>query len=501
MAVQLNTDGYPRATYRADQVRELDRLAIASGPSDFELMCRAGEAAFAELRCRWPEAAAVEVYCGGGNNGGDGYIVAALAAQQGMAVRCRSLKSELQGAALRAAARARSAGVAIVAWSDGQAAPAENAVIVDALLGIGVSGELRLNYRQAIAQINGSACPVLSIDMPSGLNADTGMPCGDAVRADATITFIGLKQGLCTGLAGDMLGELVFDDLGVPGEVYQRVLPSAERIDGRALLRGWGQRPASSHKGQSGHVLVAGGDLGMAGAALLASSAAARSGAGLVSCLSRPEHISVIVGARPEVMAHGVGQGEEAAELAQRASVIALGPGLGKQGWGESLWRTLIGVDCPLVLDADGLNILAEYPDAIAARAAPLVITPHPGEAARLLGCSVAEIQGDRFGAVVALAEKYAAVALLKGVGTLVHGAGRTWINATGNPGMASGGMGDVLTGIIAALIAQGLTAEQACCLAAAVHGSAADRAAIQGQRGLLASDVINELRGVINAV
>ena len=499
MAVEMNTDGYPQAVYRAEQVRELDRLAIASGPSGFELMCRAGQVAFDELRRRWPDATAVDVYCGGGNNGGDGYIVAALAAQQGMSVRCLSLKHELKGEALRAAARARAAGVPIIQWSPQCALRA--AVVVDALLGTGVNSELRPIYREAIEQINRRACPVLAIDLPSGLHANTGMPCGDCVLADVTVSFIGLKQGLCTGLAAEVVGDVVFDRLAVPAEVYQQVRPSARRIDGVAMLDQWGPRSASSHKGQAGHVLVVGGDYGMAGAAALASAAAARSGAGLVSCLTRPEHVAIIVSVRPEVMAHGLGPGAVLAEQLSRASVVALGPGLGQQAWGRELWQQVIAADRPLVLDADGLNLLAQQPDAVAGRSAALVLTPHPGEAARLLECSVAEVQRDRFAAVTALARRYAAVVVLKGAGTLVGDGDRMWINTTGNPGMASGGMGDVLSGVIAALMAQGMSAEDACCLGVDMHGRAADRAAQRGQRGLLAGDVIHELRGVINAV
>lgn len=490
------------ALYRAEQVQELDRRAIASGIAGFELMGRAGMAAFRCLQQHWPQHSPIEIFCGGGNNGGDGYVVAALAAQAGMAVRVWALSQQLRGDAATAAELARDSGVDIYPWSGQQPAPA--AVIVDALLGSGFHGALRDDYAAAIAVINASACPVLAIDLPSGLSGDTGMHGGDAVRASRTLSFIGWQRGLFTGVAAQYRGDLALDRLGLDASLYAGCQPSAWRIDAAARLREWGRRPQAAHKGMFGHVLVAGGDYGMAGAVILAASAAARCGAGLISCASRADHVPAILAQRPEVMAQPLSETADLSPFIDRASVLVVGPGLGQGDWGRRILDQCLAAEAPLLMDADALNLLAAAPQAYLQRCLEQpgrlrVMTPHPGEAARLLACTVAELQADRFAACRALAQRYRAVVLLKGAGTVISDGEACWVNEGGNPGMASGGMGDVLSGMIAALIAQGLDAAEACCLGAALHCRAADRAAEAGQRGLLAMDVVAELRGVIN--
>ena len=492
----------PLALYTAEQVQEFDRKAIADGTPGFELMHRAGAAAFACLQQRWPQHSPIDIFCGGGNNGGDGYIVAALAAQSGMAVRCWAFSETSRGDANIARELACDAGVNVQLW-DGQS-PASGAVVVDALLGTGFSGPLRGQYRHAIEAINAAGCPVLAIDAPSGLNCDTGTHEGLAIKASLTLSFIAWKQGLFTGLASQHCGALRLDGLGIETRIFEHTEPSAWRTDVDAELRQWGARPVAAHKGMYGHVLVAGGDYGTAGAVVLAASAAARCGAGLVSCVTRPEHVAPLLSQRPEVMAYPGADSQAWAEALGRASVLAVGPGLGQQVWGKALLDDCLQAQAPLLLDADALNILAadatrfdeqcaQQPDRIR------VMTPHPGEAARLLKCSVAEVQADRFSSCKALAKRYRAVVLLKGAGTVISDGVTCWVNEGGNPGMASGGMGDVLSGMIAALLAQHLDAVTACRLAAALHCRAADRAAQHGERGLLAMDLVAQLRGVMN--
>lgn len=497
--------------YTAAQVRELDRLAIASGIFGIELMSRAGLAAFRQVQQRWPDHSPVEVFCGGGNNGGDGYIIAALAKADGLPVRVWALADPglLRGDTALAMQRAVDAGVEIQSWQGEE--PDLNSVIVDAMLGTGLSGLVREKYAQAIAVINASAAPVLAIDVPSGLCSDTGSQLGVAVRASATISFIGRKRGLYTLAGSDCTGCKVFDGLAVPRGVYQQLKASrAEKtlhLNGALMLAQWGARPRNAYKGMFGHVLVVGGDSGMAGANLLAATAAVRSGAGLVSCVTQPEHSGIFVAARPELMVHGISSeqlanGDALGPLIDKASVIVIGPGLGQGEWGQLLLRAVLSSDKPVVIDADALNLLAQSPELLHSHRGPRILTPHPGEAARLLACSTAELQSDRFVSVLALRDKYQATVLLKGAGTLIAGAGNTsplYLNSGGNPGMATGGMGDVLSGVIAAFIAQGHAPTAATCLAAAVHAAAADCAAKLGERGMLAGDVIDNLRGVIN--
>ena len=492
--------------YTASQVRELDRLAIAGGISGFDLMHRAALAAFRELQQRWPDCSPIEIFCGGGNNGGDGYLIAVLAAEHGLPVRVWALADPLalSGDAALAMQAAVDVGVTVQAWTG--ASPDPQAIVVDAMLGTGLTGAVREKYAQAIAAINDSGAPVLAIDVPSGLCSDTGNRLGLTIRASLTVSFIGRKRGLYTLDGVDRGGVKVFDSLAVPRDVYSQLKQSGaakiEQLSCTSMLARWGVRPRNSHKGMFGHVLVIGGDTGMAGAALLAATAAARSGAGLISCATRPEHVAAFISARPEIMVHGVSVVADILPLLAKASVLVLGPGLGQSAWGHDLLNAALNSDKPVVLDADALNMIAAEPKLLQSHRGPRILTPHPGEAARLLACSTAELQKDRFASALAIRDKYQATVLLKGAGTLIAAASpesSMYLNSGGNAGMATGGMGDVLAGVIAAFVAQGCEPTLATCLAAAVHSAAADCAAERGERGMLASDVIDNLRGVIN--
>ncbi len=492
----------PYLLYTAAQTRELDRLAIEEhGLSANILMERAGEAAFSLLRECWPKARRIAVFCGTGNNGGDGFVVARLAHENGFEVSVFQVgeAGRIQGDALAAMQRLQGAGITPVAF-EGQSLTGME-VIVDGLLGTGIHGEVSAEYRSAIEAINTAVAPVLALDLPSGLNADTGMACGVAVQAAQTVTFIGLKQGLLTGEAVQLCGRLHFSDLSVPRTIYTQQPPAARRLDHARLKVLLPPRPRHAHKGDAGHVLVIGGDYGMAGAARLAGEAALRAGAGLVSIATREAHAAALSGARPELMAHGVEQAAGLEQLAARATVIAIGPGLGQTDWGRSLLDYVLACGKPLVIDADALNLMAsgQVPE-VMLRGAERILTPHPGEAARLLGEDCARVQADRFAAVAALREKYGSVCLLKGAGSLVATEEGIGVCDAGNPGMASGGMGDVLTGILAALLAQGLDCAQAAQLGVCLHGEAADLAVRGiGERGLIATDLMPAIRRLAN--
>jgi len=488
--------------YTAAQSRALDRIAIEQyGLPGIVLMKRAGRAAWQALRERWPEAKTLTVFCGGGNNGGDGYIVAALAAQQKRPVRivCLAPPEQLTGDAALACQFARDAGVAMQGFDDGLVL--EGGVIVDALLGTGSRGAPRGDYAAAIDRINASGLPVLALDLPSGLDADTGHAAAACIRATATITFIALKRGLLTGRAPALTGELLYDDLQLPADVFAGIAPAARRIAEQLPNHLLPPRAADAHKGHFGHVLVIGGDLGMGGAAAMAAEAAARTGAGLVSVATRAENVPAIVTRRPELMARGIQSAIELEGLLARASVVAIGPGLGKSEWSQHLLAATLASSLPLVVDADALNLIADMPDALPRE---WVLTPHPGEAARLLRCSTGEIQADRFAAAERLQQRFGGTVVLKGAGSLVASAGtggcEIAVCSAGNPGMASGGMGDVLSGVIAGLIAQGLDPADAAELGVLLHARAADRAAAaSGERGMLASDLFPHLQGLVN--
>ena len=487
----------PTALYGARELAELDQRARKNGLPAQLLMERAGRAAFLIMRERWPEARRWLIYAGGGNNGGDGYIVARQARLAGFTVTVVALKPPREGGAAADAALAyRNAGGEFASLEDAE--PAQADLIVDALFGIGLDRAPAGDAAQAIEAINAAAAPVTALDMPSGLLADTGAAPGRVVRAALTVTFIGLKPGLYTDAGPGFAGEIEFAGLEVPESLQDGFVPRARRITPESLVQFLAPRPRAANKGMFGHVLVAGGDLGTGGAVCLAGEAAQRVGAGLVSVTTQAEHVAPLLAARPELMVHATKDGALSTALAQRATVVALGPGLGQSAWSKKLWAATLALDKPVVLDADGLNLLAAEPQA----RGNWVLTPHPGEAARLLDCSVADIQRDRFAALARLVEKYDAVVVLKGAGTLIGtpGGDPPYLCDRGNPGMASGGMGDALTGIIAGLIAQGLDLATAARLGVCLHAVAADRAAAAGgERGLLAGDLIAELRALAN--
>lgn len=484
----------PNEIFTGAQVRELDRTAIeVFGIPSYELMCRAGQAALECLQRHWPGAHELTIVCGAGNNAGDGYVVARLAAARGSSVRVVALVApdRLKGDALRAYEDfAATGGVAEVV--DG-APSLEGDVIVDALLGTGLDRAVEGRFADAIAAMNAAAAPVLALDIPSGLHADTGLPLGTSVSADVTITFVGLKQGFYLGEGMDRSGWLEFAGLGIPAQARADAAASLRRLDTSCLRAALPPRRRSAHKGAHGSVLLVGGAPGMSGAIRLAAEAALRAGAGLVRVASHAQSAAVVTAGRPEIMCHAVAGPEELAPLLEQSDVIVLGPGLGRSDWAHALWQASLEASLPLVIDADGLNALAEAP----CKRDDWILTPHPGEAGRLLGSDSRSVQADRLGAVRALVERYGGVAVLKGAGSLVAAAGETSVSVCdrGNPGMATAGMGDVLSGILGALLAQGASSRTAAEAGVYIHAAAGDEAAGSGERGLLAGDLMALIR------
>lgn len=495
----------PTALYRAAEVRAIDRHAITvRGIAGLELMNRAGAATLAALQEGWPTARTLSAVCGGGNNGGDAYVVARLAHQLGWDVRAYPVVAPdaLKGDARRAYESFRAAGGEILNFIPQDFEGAE--ILVDGLLGTGLDRPVSGDFAAVISAINryrqrgGAAMrrrrAVVALDIPSGLNADTGTVMGQAVRADLTVSFVGLKRGLFTGDGPDYTGKVCFDDLGTGVVADHAIAPSATLF--RPPQPFLPPRNRTGHKGLYGHVLVIGGDHGYSGAAKLAAEAAARTGAGLISIATRSAHAALLNLTRPELMCHGMEEASSLPALLNRASVIAIGPGLGQGRWGETMFEQALASPLPLVVDADALNLLARQP----VRRDHWILTPHPGEAARLLEVSTAEVMHDRFAAVAALQARYGGVIVLKGAGTLIQApTGLPCISRPGNPGMASGGMGDVLTGVIAGLLAQGLRPMDAASSGVWLHGSAGTRAAAEGERGLLASDLMPHLHRLVN--
>ena len=487
----------PHSIYSVEGVRQVDRAAIKGlGIPGYTLMKSASVEALNEATSFFPAAQRWQVFCGAGNNGGDGYVLARLAAQRGISVSVTALTppENLQGDAATAYADFIADGGQVDPWGG---APDDHVdLIVDAVLGSGLVRDVEGQYADAVNAINNQSSPVMALDIPSGLDGDSGAIRGVAIRADLTVTFVGLKTGLFLNDGPDCVGELRFSDLQIPQECYEKSEERLRRIEYAEFTAVMPPRDQSAHKGDFGHLLLIGGGPGMPGAIRLAGEAALRCGAGRVSVVTHPSHHAAITSGRPELMCHAIDKPAEMRALLDKVDTLALGPGLGTGKWGRGLYDEATKSDLPMVVDADALNMLAESPE----RRDSWVLTPHPGEAARLLDTEAALIQSDRMGAIEKLTDKYGGTILLKGAGTLVSASeGSAWISTSGNPGMAAPGMGDVLTGVVAALLAQGLSLETAATFGAEIHALAGDNAAASGQRGLIASDVLQELRSLVN--
>ncbi len=483
------------ALYTAGQVRDLDARAIHEfGIPGYQLMTRAGHATLNALRALWPAARTITVLCGPGNNGGDGYVVARVARAQNLRVHVVALgdPARLAGDARQAWQDFIAAGGRCEPWS---AALLASDVIVDALYGTGLARAVEGEAAAMLAAANDSGRPLVAVDIPSGLHADTGAVLGIAARAALTVTFIGRKIGLYVGAGPEHTGRIVFDALDVPAAIGDRCTPAARLLDASDVAAALPPRRRTAHKGDHGHVLVIGGGPGMAGAARLAGEAALRAGAGLVTLAVHPQSLASAA-TRPELMHVAANSADDLAAVLSRATVVAVGPGLGQGDWARSLFDVALASGKPLIVDADALNLLAAAPQHLDR----WVLTPHPGEAARLLGTTNAAVQADRLGAARELQQRYGGTVVLKGAGSIVHAAaGVPGLCDRGNPGMAAGGMGDVLTGVIAGIAAQCGDLAGAARAGVFVHAQAGDLAARRGERGLLATDVIEQVRACVN--
>ena len=489
----------PTVLYSAAQVRALDAYAIETlGVPGYTLMKRAGEASLRYLRSRWPTAYSICIVCGSGNNGGDGYVLARFAQAAGLTVSVLATtpRSGLKGDACQA--------FDDFAASGGRAHPfsaallREGEVVVDAVLGTGVRGPVRPELLPVIEAINASGRPVFALDVPSGLDSDRGVALGATVRADCTVSFVGLKTGLLIGDGPEFAGTVYFDDLEVsapPGDDSFR--PRLERIQDSEILQALPRRPRGAHKGDFGRVLIVGSGVGMPGAVRLAGEACLRVGAGLVTVAVAPDNVAAIASGRPELICLPLSDMDALSESIERANVVAIGPGLGRTAWARAALDAVLASDKPLVVDADALNLVAESGASVRSN---WILTPHPGEASRLLGMHTDEVQSDRLTTLEALVERYGGVVVLKGAGTLVGAPKRIpGVCERGNPGMASAGMGDVLTGAIAGILAQCRDPWLAARVGVLTHAMAGDAVARNGERGLLASDVTRELRTCVN--
>ncbi|MDR7402305.1 MAG: NAD(P)H-hydrate dehydratase [Armatimonadota bacterium] len=503
----------------AAEIAELDRRAAQQfGVTVSQLMDAAGRrvAQLVAEMLRQRGGRTVVVLAGRGHNGGDGLAAARhlRAAGADVAVVLAAPARDFQGEPARMLEAAVGAGVAVREATDVSvdAVLASGDLVVDALTGTGFRGPARGVVASLIEAAGRCRAPVVAVDVPSGVDADTGRCDGPCVRAAATVTMGWLKPGLLLYPGAEMAGDVYVADIGYPEPLHRDPGLRTHLVDSamvRALLP---PRRPDSHKGTYGRVLVVAGSVGFTGAAVLATRGALRAGAGLVT-VAVPQSVYPIVASQvtegmPTPLADEGGALGPAClvrleELADAADVVAVGPGLSRTAGVAAVVEFLLGCGRPLVADADALNVLAGRAEALARARGPLVITPHPGELGRLVGRSAAEIQRDRLGSARSASERFRCVVVLKGARTVVAAPdGRAWIVPTGNPGMATGGMGDVLTGAVAALLGQGRDPAEAAYGAAYLHGLAADLlAAGRGQAGMLASEVADGLPAAIAAV
>ena len=484
------------AVYPSAQIREIEALSDA-----LPLMARAGLAAAEYARELLGEyGRTVLVLAGPGNNGGDAFEVATHLKNWFYRVEVVFTGDEhgLSGDALAALKKWRESGGMTYAAAPAALRPD---LVVDGLFGIGLTRPLEGGYAELIAGINRLPAKKLALDIASGINADTGAIMGCALRATHTITFIALKPGQLTLDGPDHCGELRIAALGLDASA---LLPGkGSTIGEQSLRQALAPRPKNFHKGKAGSVAILGGSHGMVGAAFLAGRAALKLGAGKVFLGLMTDHPPRLDYLQPELMLRTPRDLLEAGLI----NCFAVGPGMGTVKSAEQLLREVLDAQAPLVLDADALNLVASSKTLqarLSKRSAASVLTPHPAEAARLLDCATAAVQADRIKAALALAERYRACVVLKGNGSIVAAPDGTWrINTSGNPGMAAAGMGDVLAGMIASLVAQGADALSATAAAVWLHGAAADALVAQGAGplGITAGDVIDASRKLANAL
>ena len=501
----------------AEEMRAIERIAIEEmGIPAATLMDRAGRAVADAAASLAGQGGRVVVVCGGGNNGGDGFVAARALHEAGRGVLAVALGTPGKGSPESIAAwqAAEDAGVPIAgleALQDFPVRPGD--LVVDALLGTGLERAADGAFAaaiEAIAALRDQGARVLAVDLPSGLSTDTGRAIGPVVRADATVTFGFSKIGLALQPGAELAGELTVVDIGIPPAAAARVPPTAELLDEAAARALVPMRDRETHKGDAGKLLVVAGAAGKTGAAHLALTGALRGGVGLVTLAARSEVLGPALAGRPEAMSTPLpGSGNLARSdipalqgAASGVNALVIGPGIPRGPETAPAIRGLLDrYPLPTVLDADAVNALADHPGLVAVigHDAPIVLTPHPGEMARLIGGSIEDVQADRVGIARRKAQEWGAVVVLKGARTVVADPdGPAAIIPTGNPGMATGGTGDVLAGLIGALLAGGMRPREAARAGAWVHGRAGDVAAARfGERGMVAGDLAEAIGAV----
>jgi NAD(P)H-hydrate epimerase len=494
------------------QMREADRRTIEDvGIPSLVLMENAGRQVVAAIETIHPDLldGQVAILCGRGNNGGDGFVVARTMVQRGVDVSVFLIGqvSDVRGDARVNLDILGRLGITVVEIADGQAWELHLSevrdcdLIIDAIFGTGLNAPVQGLIESVVADVNASGIPVVAIDLPSGLSADTPDPIGASIEAGTTVTLAAPKLPLVLPPGENRAGDIVIADIGIPSAIVDDVDgPRVELLTRSGTRELITPRTPDSHKGDYGHVLIVAGSPGKTGAAHLAAMGALRSGAGLVTVATPAVCLPIVATMAPEYMTVALDTVDALIEIAR--DVIAVGPGVGQAPETRAFVKSLVEhATTPLVIDADGLNAFADDPDRLTGREGrDVIITPHPGEMARLVGMSTDEVQANRLDIARNFAVAHHVYVVLKGHRTLIATPDeKVFINPTGNPGMATGGTGDVLTGMVAACLAQLLDAEAACKLAVYLHGMAGDLAdAHAGDLSMIASDLVEHIGAAV---
>ena len=505
----------------AAEMRELDRRTIEEyGIPGIVLMENAGRAVVSAIAHEWGpvEGKRYVIFCGKGNNGGDGLVIARRLHNMGAKVSVRLFSGDMKGDAGINLNAARNMGIEIAPvsrdLSEENTLAAHADVVIDAIFGTGLSSEVGEPHAGVMKMINSTARKVVAVDVPSGINSDDGKVMGVAVHADMTVTFGLPKRGLYLYPGAQAAGTIKTAEIGIPRAAIGNSAIGANLLTAAHVRGLLPKREPDSHKGTYGHLLIIAGSVGKTGAAVLAARAALRSGAGLVT-LAVPESLNDIFEEKlTEEMTVPLPETDERSlsyaaldgilELLEGKTAVAIGPGISRNAHTGRLVRELLPkLNIPAVLDADALNILSEDETPLDSMTVPVILTPHPGEAGRLLGVPAVEVQMERPSSAAALAKAHNCTVVLKGARTLVASPdGSFYVNPTGNPGMATAGTGDVLTGVISSFLAQGLKAHDAALIGVYAHGYAGDRAMdVKGYAGLIAGDIIEALPSAIGAI
>ncbi len=458
------------------------------------LMAAVGSSAFRTISEEFPGYNSFDIFCGPGKNGSDGLNIAKYARSVGCSVRIYILNQNAIKKALHLPTfeECRELGISIQSFKEFSL---REAIIVDAIFGIGINRSLSQEVEDTLTIINETPNPKVAIDVPTGVDPSTGKIEAIAFRAHLTISFFAGKQGTFTCKGRSYSGKVLIDKLSIVVRDELKRFHSSKLEDLESLKYLFPARQEYSSKVDFGHCLIVGGAPGFAGASLLAAQAALRTGSGLVSLAAHFSNSEGLISSQPEIMLHKIKDAKDMDKILDRASVVGIGPGLGLSTWSRQIYKKILKLNKPMVFDADALNLLAEQPNCNDCR----ILTPHAKEAGRLLGVTDIEIESDRFSSAERIAETFGGVCLLKGPGTVVAGMGRTTrVIDGGNCGMATGGMGDLLTGIIVSLVGQGATVFEAATLGASIHNRAADKAKNDGLRGMVPSDLLPIIRDLV---